>query len=86
MTNTVTGHSRLRRGQPQTWRGVPDTCASTEFPIGYFDCDLWDAEQRPRCASGRIWQQLEPSQQELAAQHYVPPKRAAHGLSGRSWT
>ncbi|MEV7243093.1 hypothetical protein AB0N92_17855 [Streptomyces sp. NPDC093248] len=42
------------------------------FLVGFFDCDLWDSEQRPCCSPRHTRQQIEHEQQQLAAQYDVP--------------
>ncbi|MFD6548537.1 hypothetical protein [Streptomyces sp. NPDC058398] len=41
------------------------------FLIGFFDCDLWDPQQRPRCSPGHTRQQIEHEQQQLARQQHA---------------
>lgn len=39
------------------------------FLVGYFDCDLWNDQQRPRCSPGHSRQEIEQHQHKKAAQH-----------------
>ncbi|MFF3876070.1 hypothetical protein [Streptomyces sp. NPDC001978] len=39
------------------------------FLVGFFDCDLWNSSQRPRCQARHTRPQIEREQQGLAAQH-----------------
>jgi hypothetical protein len=38
------------------------------YLVGFFDCDQWNSEHRPRCSSGHTHQQIEQEQQKLAAE------------------